>query len=87
MAETKEEVTKEVMLHTQWGKWRYPTGYGASLPDFVFDAIPYVDLMVNDLGLKANRKSGWADVTTPYGPPDYKGLVDQWAQQSGSAKA
>ena len=40
LAKTEKEVTDEVMLHTQWGKWRHPTGYGASLPDFVFDAIP-----------------------------------------------
>lgn len=40
MAKTEEEVTREVMLHTQWGRWRHPTGYGASLPDFVFDAVP-----------------------------------------------
>ncbi|KKY37716.1 putative flavin-binding monooxygenase-like protein [Diaporthe ampelina] len=26
IAETPEEVTQEIMLHTQWGKWRYPCG-------------------------------------------------------------
>ena len=80
LAKTDEEVTQEVMLHTQWGKWRYPIGYGASLPDFVFDAVPYFDLMLTDLGLKVNRKKGWADVTEPYGPPDYDGLVEEWLE-------
>ncbi|KAF2757416.1 putative dimethylaniline monooxygenase [Pseudovirgaria hyperparasitica] len=80
LASSDEEVTKEVMLHTQWGKWRYPTGYGASLPDFVFDAIPYVDLMLNDLGLKVRRKGGWfKEITEPYGPEDYVDLVDEWS--------
>ena len=79
IASSPEEVTKEVMLHTQWGKWRYPTGYGASLPDFVFDALPYMDLLLNDLGLKSNRKNGWfAEVTEAYSPRDYVGLVDEW---------
>ncbi|KXT15400.1 hypothetical protein AC579_2214 [Pseudocercospora musae] len=81
-----EEILKEIMTHTQWGKWRYPTGYGASLPDFVFDAIPYTDMMVKDLGLNPNRKQGWADVTQPYGPPDYKGLIDEWSQSKPHVK-
>jgi hypothetical protein len=43
--------------------------------------------MVNDLGLNANRKQGWADITTPYGPPDYKGLVDQWIERNEGVKS
>ncbi|KAK4624726.1 FAD-dependent monooxygenase DEP4 [Fulvia fulva] len=77
---SKEEVTKEVMLHTQWGKWRYPCGYGASLHDFAFDGVPYNDLLLKDLGVKANRKQGWKDVTEPYQPPDYKGIIDEWLE-------
>lgn len=79
LAATEDEVSKEVVLHTNWGKWRYPTGYGASLPDFVFDAVPYFDLLLNDLGLKALRKKGtYAELTEPYGPEDYEGLVEEW---------
>ena len=79
MAATDEEVTQEVMLHTQWGKWRYPCGYGASLPDFVFDALPYMDLLLKDLGLRINRKpSLYAEITEPYSPKDFVGLVDEW---------
>lgn len=67
------------MLHTQWGKWRYPTGYGASLPDFVFDALPYMGLLMQDLGLKVNRKNGViAELTEAYSPRDFVGLVDEW---------
>ncbi|KAH6877192.1 putative dimethylaniline monooxygenase [Thelonectria olida] len=73
------EVTKEVMLHTQFGKWRYPCGYGASLPDFAFDSLPYIDLLLNDLGLKTQRKaSAMEELTAPYKPWDYKGLSEEW---------
>ncbi|TPX17839.1 uncharacterized protein E0L32_002940 [Thyridium curvatum] len=73
------EVLKEVMLHTQFGKWRYPCGYGAAIPDFAFDSVPYVDLLVNDLGLNPRRKaSQMAELVEPYKPKDYKGLTEEW---------
>ena len=78
-------VTEEVMLHTQWGKWRYPCGYGAEFPDFAFDAMTYADLLLNDLGIKVNRKANvFRDFFTPYGPEDFVGLVDEWAEGHGS---
>lgn len=54
--------------------------------DFVFDAVPYMDLMMRDLGLQANRKQGWADVWQPYGPADYRGCVDEWVEKHGGGK-
>ncbi|KAH7141722.1 putative dimethylaniline monooxygenase [Dactylonectria macrodidyma] len=81
MPKNDDEVTKEVMLHTGFGKWRYPCGYGASLPDFAFDALPYVDLLLNDLGLKNHRKATKiAELTEPYKPRDYRGLTDEWIE-------
>ena len=82
LAKTDEEITKEVLLHTQWGKWRYPCGYGANLPDFVFDALPYTDLLHADLGLRLNRKAnGFKELFAPYGPEDFRGLVDEWREK------
>ncbi|GKT49744.1 FAD-dependent monooxygenase DEP4 [Colletotrichum spaethianum] len=73
------DVTKEVMLHTQFGRWRYPCGYGASLPDFAFDSVPYVDLLLNDLGLKAHRKTSTiVDLVEAYKPADYAGVAQEW---------
>ncbi|VUC26049.1 unnamed protein product [Clonostachys rosea] len=73
-------VVKETILHTQWNKWRYPCGYGASLPDFAFDSIPYVDMLLKDLGLRNHRKAtDLAEIVEPYKPKDYKGLVEEWA--------
>ncbi|EKG17243.1 Pancreatic hormone-like protein [Macrophomina phaseolina MS6] len=83
---SQEKVQRETMLHTQFGKWRYPCGYGARLPDFVFDAVPYVDMLLRDVGLEGHRKkSKFADITEPYGPEDYKGLPSEWAHKHGVA--
>ena len=73
------EVLDEVMLHTQFGKWRYPCGYGANLPDFAFDSLPYVDLLMNDLGLPCRRKDTQInELLEPYKPRDYKGITQEW---------
>ncbi|KAJ5932124.1 hypothetical protein N7516_006613 [Penicillium verrucosum] len=69
----------ETALFTEFGKYRYPGGFGRRNPDFVFDAIPYVDLMVGELGLSPQRKhSLLARCFQPYGPEDYRGLVEEW---------
>ncbi|KAL2128956.1 hypothetical protein VTI74DRAFT_8410 [Chaetomium olivicolor] len=81
--ETKsiDEIRRETLLHARFGKWRYPAGHGHQFPDFVFDAQPYVDLLVSDLGLKVHRKGGWwREMTEPYGPGDYRDLVGEWAE-------
>ncbi|KAK5954136.1 hypothetical protein OHC33_004708 [Knufia fluminis] len=79
LASTDEEITREVLLHTQWGKWRYPCGYGAIAPDLPFDALPYVDLLHKDLGLRVKRKANWFwELFEWYGPEDFGGLVDEW---------
>jgi hypothetical protein len=66
-------------LHSQFGKWRYPAGYGARFPDFAFDSLPYLDLLLSELGLKAHRKEGRiAEWFTPYGPEDYGDLIGEW---------
>lgn len=80
--DSEEEITWQTMLHSQFGKWRYSCGNGARYPDFVFDALPYLDLLLTDLGLRFHRKSGkLAEWFVPYGPQDYKGLVDEWRIQ------
>jgi hypothetical protein len=80
--ESEEEIKWQTMLHSQFGKWRYSNGHGATHPDFVFDALPYLDLLLTDLGLKSHRKSGKiTEWFVAYGPKDYKGLVDEWRIQ------
>ena len=74
-----ESVRYETILHSQFGKWRYPGGYGKRYPDVAFDGIPYIDMLLRDLGVQWQRKSNWfRELFSPYGPKDYKGLIDEW---------
>jgi hypothetical protein len=76
-----EQLEYETHLVARFGKWRYPGGYGARFPDFVFDGIPYIDGLLRDLGLKCHRKaSGFKEATEPYGVDDYRGLVSEYLQ-------
>ncbi|KAI5243427.1 dimethylaniline monooxygenase (N-oxide forming) [Aureobasidium subglaciale] len=72
---------ESAILHARFGRWRYPCGYGARFPDFVFDAIPYLDMLMRDLGLQGKRKgSWWREVVQAYGPEDYRGVVEEWRE-------
>jgi hypothetical protein len=87
IAESDGEAFKEAMLLRQWSKWRYPCGYGASKPDLPFDCVPYHDLLLNDLGLQSQRKSGWlANLFEAYGPSDYDGLLKEWLAKGSDGK-
>jgi len=71
-------VQYESVLHSRFGKWRYPVDWGQRPPSFVFDVIPYLDNLLQDLGLNTQRKTGFKEVWSPYMPSDYRGLNDEW---------
>ncbi|KAJ0158489.1 hypothetical protein CTA2_11479 [Colletotrichum tanaceti] len=80
-----QKLRYETALHSRFCKWRYPAGHGDKFPDFVFDAVPYIDQLVGDLGLKVYRKNGIiAEASEPYGPDDYKTLVDEWMEKQAA---
>ena len=80
----RARVRWEAVLHSRFGKWRYPGGFGKRFPDIVFDAVPYIDMLLRDMGLRNRRKSGfWSEMFHPYGPQDYVGLVDEWKAMVG----
>lgn len=85
---TLDRFQHEAVLHSRFCKWRYPAGYGHKYPDFVFDAVPYLDLLLRDMELPIYRKNGLvAEATEPYGPEDYKGIVEEWKDiQLGKVK-
>ncbi|KAI0834646.1 FAD/NAD(P)-binding domain-containing protein [Hypoxylon sp. FL0890] len=77
--EAMEKLQYETMLHNRFGKWRYPTEWGNKGPNFIFDAVPYFDLLQHDLGLNPYRKGGmFAEISSPYGPEDYRNINEEW---------
>lgn len=70
------------ILQAVYGAVRRPRECGGAAgkhPDLVFDSYPYVDCLLRDLDLSTSRKGGfWEEVFQPYGPADYKGLVEEW---------
>ncbi|KAG4443883.1 hypothetical protein IFR05_000649 [Cadophora sp. M221] len=85
--DTKPDITDlayQTRLHNRFGKWRYPHGWAGQIPDFVFDGLPYIDLLLGDLGLLCRRKGGgWREITEPYGPEDYISVVEEWIEKEG----
>lgn len=83
-AQIRERAAYEAVLHARYGRWRYPLGFGAVMPDFLFDALPYFDLLLKELGLRRWRKGWpWKEVFEYYGPADYRGLTEEWARKEG----
>ncbi|KAI3392616.1 hypothetical protein diail_5458 [Diaporthe ilicicola] len=82
LPEAIEEIQYQAVLHSRFGKWRYPAGHGSQHPDFVFDAQPYIHLLMRDLGLRVYRKRGFmAEILEPYGPEDYKDMAQEWLER------
>lgn len=80
-----EELSYQNVLLNRFGRWRYPAGHGHQFPDFVLDALPYIDLLLSDLRLVAHRKDGWlAEMIQPYVPADYKDLIAEWRARKTS---
>ena len=78
----QRQVELDTALHVEYQKLRRPRGaggHGAGFPDLVFDSLPYVDLLLQDLRLRTRRKNNvFADFFRPYSLSDYQGLVREW---------
>lgn len=78
-----DKLRYNTVMQSRFGKWRYPAGHGDQFPDFVFDALPYVDLLAGDLGLKVHRKAGGiAEMFESYGVEDYRTVVEEWKEKN-----
>lgn len=84
-----KELQYQTVLHNRWGKWRYPTDWGNKSPGFIFDAVPYFDLLQSDLGVKPHRKGPgmMAEMFSPYISKDYRTINGEWAATLGDDKA
>ena len=50
----------------------------------MYDAIPYTDMLLTDLGLRKWRKGSWKnEVFEGYTVHDYKGLNGEWVRLQG----
>lgn len=77
----KSNVYWDTALTSRFGKHRYPWGFSAWWPEFVYDAVPYADMLLYDLGLRRWRKSSWwREVFEGYTVHDYKGINDEWRE-------
>lgn len=86
--EALKRLQYETVLHNRFGKWRHPTEWGDKGPNFIFDAVPYLDLLQRDLGLNPHRKGGMlAEMWSPYGPEDYRDINEEWLKKRGGEGA
>lgn len=81
-SQAMEKLQYETVLHNRFGHWRHPRDWGYKTPSFVFDAVPYFDLLQRDLGLNPHRKRGvFAELFDPYGPEDYRNVNQEWSKK------
>ena len=80
-SETYRPIFYDTALFNRGCRWRAPYGYGSRYPDFMFDGLPYFDLLLRDLGLRFWRKGRTMlgeMFSGGYLPKDYRGVVEEW---------
>ncbi|KAH8900266.1 FAD/NAD(P)-binding domain-containing protein [Thozetella sp. PMI_491] len=86
--ETLRRVKYETFYHAEYERLRHPReagGSGDRYPDLVFDSIPYVDMLLEDMGLRARRKGAWwRELFEPYRVNDYRGLAGHLAAEAST---
>ncbi|EWZ80082.1 hypothetical protein FOWG_15940 [Fusarium oxysporum f. sp. lycopersici MN25] len=78
----KDKVYHETALSSCYGRLRYPCGFSAWYPEFVYDTVPYADMLLRDLGVRSRRKRiATQEVFSGYTIQDYKGINREWAEK------
>lgn len=81
-AENIDLLRYETYLDNEYERCRRPkegAGAGGQYLDLVFDTLPYIDLLLDELGVGTKRKTSWArDIFEPYSVREYQGLVEEW---------
>ncbi|KAM3421912.1 Dimethylaniline monooxygenase [N-oxide-forming] 2 [Cercospora zeina] len=82
------QVCYEAALTQRWSLRRYTYGFGKRFVDFVWDAVPWNDVLLKDLGLEWKRKKGawfgvrwWREMFEPYTVADYRWLGQEWLEK------
>ncbi|KAK4497508.1 hypothetical protein PRZ48_011959 [Zasmidium cellare] len=75
-----DKIHYETSLMVRWSTRRHTYGWGQRFPDFMWDGVPFNDLLLADLGLEGCRKGGswWREAFEPYEHGDYAGLTEEW---------
>ncbi|KAL4897633.1 hypothetical protein BDV59DRAFT_190563 [Aspergillus ambiguus] len=77
------DVYRQTALMSRYGRHRYPCGFSSWYLEFVYDAIPYVDMLLSDLGVNRRRKSTlMKEMFEGYTIHDYRGITQEWARRS-----
>ncbi|KAL8861944.1 MAG: hypothetical protein Q9178_001814 [Gyalolechia marmorata] len=73
-----DSMATEVSLWNAWTRKRY-LNQGQKFPYSLYDFLPYIDSLFEDLGLQSRRKSNFvAELFSPYQPHDFNGFIDEW---------
>ncbi|KAL6861990.1 cofactor FMO1 FAD enzyme [Trichoderma novae-zelandiae] len=76
----QDEMEQEVAEWNVWSAKRY-VAQGRKHAYAIFDFLPYIDVLLTDLGVKARRKSNWFNhLFTPAYPREYNGIMDEFRQ-------
>lgn len=74
-------VRNDTALLSEYERLRRPKiaeGVDERYGEFVFDCMPYLDILSQDLGLRIHRKkTTYKEWFEPYGLADYKDLVER----------
>lgn len=77
-----KQLRYETYCESEYQRLRRPkkgAGAGGKYLDLVFDTIPYVDCLLEDLGVQTKRKgTWWREIFQPYTLHDYRGIVQEW---------
>ncbi|KAL4802448.1 hypothetical protein BDV18DRAFT_146747 [Aspergillus unguis] len=81
----QERIMRTAVLDRKYGEIRRPHetgGLAGRHGDFVFDSLPYIDELLDDLGIECKRKRNWwRELTEAYSANDYRGIVQEWVNK------
>ncbi|KAL3478886.1 hypothetical protein BJX99DRAFT_256091 [Aspergillus californicus] len=80
------KIQNRASLDRVYGRIRRPKetgGLAGEHGDLVFDSLPYVDGLLDDLGVSSMRKNWWKGLVEGYHLGDYQGLVQEWVALQG----
>lgn len=77
-----EQLRYDAHVETEYERIKRPKEGGGARGqylDLVFDTLPYVDSLLQEIGVRTRRKTSWlGEVFVPYTVRDYRGIVREW---------